>query len=133
MTSSQPASAARTSATTNRPAARPIADAGLNAPEATGRCCFSGWCRSTSRSATSVMNVSTYAFTVLAAHLLGPKPYGAFASLMATLLVISVVQLGLQATAARRISAEPEHAHEVEAVILRVTYWAAALFGVLLL
>ena len=81
----------------------------------------------------AVMNVSTYAFTVLAAHLLGPKPYGAFASLMATLLVISVVQLGLQATAARRISAEPEHAHEVEAVILRVTYWAAGLFGVLLL
>ena len=81
----------------------------------------------------AVMNVATYAFTVLAAHLLGPKPYGALASLMATLLVISVAQLGLQATAARRISAEPEHAHEVEAVVLRVTYWAASAFGVVLL
>jgi len=81
----------------------------------------------------AVMNVATYAFTVLAAHLLGPRPYGALASLMATLLVITVMQLGLQATAARRISAEPEHAHEVEAVVLRVTYWAAATFGVVLL
>src|SRR3954447_4855591 len=83
--------------------------------------------------AMAVMNVSTYAFTVLAAHLLGPKPYGAFASLMATLLVITVMQLGLQATAARRISAEPGHVAEVEAVVLRVTYWAAATFGVVLL
>ena len=83
--------------------------------------------------AMAVMNVATYAFTVLAAYVLGPKQYGALAGLMATLLVLSVVQLGLQATGARRIAAEPEHAGEVEAVVLRVTYWAAAAFGVLLL
>ena len=56
--------------------------------------------------AIGVMNVATYGYTMVAARLLGPKQYGAFASLMATLLVISVLQLGLQATAARRISAE---------------------------
>jgi O-antigen/teichoic acid export membrane protein len=80
-----------------------------------------------------VMNVATYGFTVLAARVLGPRPYGALASLMATLLVISVLQLALQATAARRISAEPEHVQQIEKVILRVTYRAAAALGLLLL
>jgi len=83
--------------------------------------------------AMAVMNVATYAFTMLAARFLGPQAYGAFASLMATLLVISVLQLGLQATAARRISADPEHVHQIESVILRVTYRAALALGLLLL
>ena len=81
----------------------------------------------------AVMNVATYGFTMIAARLLGPQAYGALASLMATLLVITVLQLGLQATAARRIAAEPEHVAQIERTILGVTYRAAVALGVLLL
>src|SRR3954447_18395943 len=80
-----------------------------------------------------VMNVSTYGFTVLAARQLGPRPYGALAGLMATLLVVGVVQLGLQATAARRVSSDPEHTQQIESSVLRVTYAAAGALGALLL
>src|SRR4051795_12110576 len=83
--------------------------------------------------AMGVMNVATYGFTMIAARLLGPQAYGACASLMATLLVITVLQLGIQATAARRIAAEPEHIAQIEKTILGVTYRAAAALGVLLL
>ncbi|MBZ5736871.1 lipopolysaccharide biosynthesis protein [Nocardioides mangrovi] len=83
--------------------------------------------------AMAVMNVSTYGFTMIAARLLGPKSYGALASLMATLLVITVLQLGLQATAARRIAAEPEHVAQIEKTILGVTYRASLALGVVLL
>ncbi len=83
--------------------------------------------------AMGLMNISTYGFTIIAARLLGPKSYGALASLMATLLVIAVLQLGLQATAARRIAAEPTHVAQIEKTILGVTYRAAAALGVLLL
>ena len=83
--------------------------------------------------AIGLMNVATYAYTMVAARLLGPKQYGAFAGLMATLLVISVLQLGLQATAARRISAEPGHVGQIEQTIMAVTYRAAIAVGVLLL
>jgi O-antigen/teichoic acid export membrane protein len=79
------------------------------------------------------MNVATYGFQMVAARLLGPQPYGAFASLMATLLVVSVLQLGLQATAARRIAAAPGHVGQIERTVLGVTYRAAVGLGVLLL
>lgn len=81
----------------------------------------------------AIMNVATYGFTIAAARFLGPQAYGAFASLMATLLVVGVLQLGLQATAARRIAAEPEHVAQIERSILGVTYRAAISLGVLLL
>ncbi len=80
-----------------------------------------------------VMNVATYGFTMLAARILGPQAYGALAGLMATLMVISVLQLGLQATAARRISADPEHVDQIESIILRVTYRSALGLGLILL
>lgn len=80
-----------------------------------------------------VMNLGTYGFTMLAARILGPQPYGALAGLMAALLVISVLQLGLQATAARRIAADPAHVHQIARVILRVTWRAALALGLLLL
>jgi O-antigen/teichoic acid export membrane protein len=83
--------------------------------------------------AMAVMNVATYGFTILAARLLGPQSYGALASLMATLLVIGVLQLGLQATAARRISAEPQHVAQIEKTVLGVTYRASLAIGLLLL
>jgi O-antigen/teichoic acid export membrane protein len=83
--------------------------------------------------AMGVMNVATYGFTMIAARLLGPQSYGALAALMATLLVITVLQLGLQATAARRISADPEHVAQIEGTIIGVTYRAALGLAVLLL
>lgn len=83
--------------------------------------------------AIGLMNLGTYGYTIVAARLLGPGSYGAFAGLMAALLVVSVLQLGLQATAARRISAEPERVGEIEHTILRVTYRAALGVGALCL
>lgn len=83
--------------------------------------------------AMGVMNVATYSFTMLAARILGPRSYGALASLMATLLVVSVVQLGLQATAARRISADPDHVGQIEAVILRVAVQGSLVVGLVML
>lgn len=83
--------------------------------------------------AMAVMNVATYAFQMIAARLLGPTEYGAVASLMALLMVVAVLQLGLQATGARRISAEPEHVGQIERMVLRVTHRAALGLGLLML
>ncbi|WP_122817269.1 oligosaccharide flippase family protein [Nocardioides pantholopis] len=71
--------------------------------------------------AMGVMSVASYAFTIVAARVLGTQSYGAFAALMGLLLVVNVLALGLQATAARRISSVPEHAREIETVIMRVS------------
>ena len=51
---------------------------------------------------------------------------------MAVLLVVSVVQLGIQATAARRISADPEHVAQIEREVLRLSatappWWSGGL------
>ncbi len=83
--------------------------------------------------AMGVMNVATYIFTAIAARVLGPQDYGALASLLAVLLVVSVVQLGIQTTAARRISADPAHVGQIEREILSLTYRGAAFIGVALL
>jgi O-antigen/teichoic acid export membrane protein len=83
--------------------------------------------------AMGVMNLAAYIYTALAARLLGPQTYGALASLMAVLLVISVVQLGIQTTAARRISADPGHVAQIQGEILSLTYRAAAVIGLGLL
>jgi len=45
--------------------------------------------------AIGVMNVATYAATLLSARLLGPKAYGGFAAVTGLLLVVGVVMLGL--------------------------------------
>lgn len=78
-------------------------------------------------------NVSTYAFTVVAAHLLGPREYGALAAVMNVLLVAAVVSLALQATAARRIAREPAHVRQVEDAILTVGRRASLGLGLILL
>ena len=80
----------------------------------------------------AIMNVATYGFVILALRLLGTG-YSALGASLNLLLVISVGALGLQATAARRISADPEHVAQIEDSILRVTYRAAAALGLLLL
>jgi O-antigen/teichoic acid export membrane protein len=79
--------------------------------------------------AMGVMNVATYGFTMIAARWLGPQGYGAFAALMGLLLVVGVVQLGLQATGARRIAASPHDVHEIERSVLRVSYGSALVLG----
>lgn len=66
--------------------------------------------------AMAVMNVASYALTNVAAHVLGPAGYGAFAALMGLVLVLGVASLGLQATAARRVAADATHRAAVEAV-----------------
>ena len=81
----------------------------------------------------AVMNVATYTFQMVCARILGPSEYGAVAGLTALLMVIAVLQLGLQATAARRISATPGHVAQIENVILRVTYRAALVLGAVML
>ncbi len=79
--------------------------------------------------AMGVMNLSTYGYTVLAAHTIGKEPYGAFSALMGALLVISVLSLGLQATGARRISAEPDQVVAIERVVLGVGLRSALVLG----
>lgn len=83
--------------------------------------------------AMAVMNVATYTFQMVCARVLGPSEYGAVAGLTALLMVIAVLQLGLQATAARRISATPGHVAQIENVIMRVTYRAALVLGAVML
>jgi O-antigen/teichoic acid export membrane protein len=83
--------------------------------------------------AMGIMNLATYGFAIIAARVLGPQSYGALASLMATLLVIGVLQLSLQATAARRISADPQHVAQIEKTVLGVTYRASLAVGAVLL
>ncbi|MCA1982545.1 lipopolysaccharide biosynthesis protein [Nocardioides nematodiphilus] len=83
--------------------------------------------------ATLVMNVATYGFQMIAARLLGNERYGGIASLMNLLLIISVFQLGLQATAARRVASTPGDVREIEQVIKSVSYRTAAILGVSML
>jgi O-antigen/teichoic acid export membrane protein len=79
--------------------------------------------------AMAVMNLSTYGYTVLAAHTIGKEAYGAFSALMGALLVISVLSLGLQATGARRISAHPDQVVAIEKVVLGVGLRSALVLG----
>ncbi len=79
------------------------------------------------------MNVSTYGFQIVAARALGPSAYGAVASLMALLLVVAVVQLGLQATTARRIAASPEETSVIAPAMLRLSIRASLGLALLLL
>jgi O-antigen/teichoic acid export membrane protein len=83
--------------------------------------------------AMAVMNVTTYAFTILAARLLGPPEYGALAAVMGLLLVVNVLSLGLQATGARRVSAAPEDLASIERTVMSTTYLAAVVLGLLAL
>lgn len=80
-----------------------------------------------------VMNVATYGFQMIAARMLGPAEYGAVAGLMAVYLVASVLQIGLQTTAARRISASPDAVDEIERTILTLANRLGLALGALLL
>ena len=81
----------------------------------------------------AILNAATYGFTIIAAPRLGTGNYGALIAVMNVLMVVSVGSLGLQATAARRISSSPEHTAQIERAIIGVTYRAALALGLLLL
>lgn len=83
--------------------------------------------------AMGVMNLGTYGFTILAARLLGPHEYGALAAVMGLILVVNVVSLGLQATAARRVSAGHGDHDRIEADILVASYKSAIAVGLICL
>jgi len=83
--------------------------------------------------AMGVMNLSTYGFTVLAARWLGPPEYGQLAAAMGLLLILGVVSLGLQATAARRIAAAPERPRRTQHEVMAATGRAALFVGALTL
>lgn len=83
--------------------------------------------------AMAIMNLSTYGYTVLAAHTIGREPYGAFSALMGALMVISVLSLGLQATGARRIASQPDQVIAIERVVLGVGMRSGLALGALCL
>ncbi len=83
--------------------------------------------------AMAVQNLAAYAFTLVAARRLGPAEYSAVASLMGLLLVVVVLALGLQATGARKIAAEPERRAEIEAALMSAAYRSALALGALCL
>jgi O-antigen/teichoic acid export membrane protein len=83
--------------------------------------------------AMGVMNVATYAFTILAARLLGPAEYGALAAVMGLLLIVNVLSLGLQATGARRVSAAPADRIAIEHEVMSAGYRSSAALGLLTL
>jgi O-antigen/teichoic acid export membrane protein len=83
--------------------------------------------------AMGLMNISTYGYNIVAAHSIGKEPYGAFSALLGALLVISVLSLGLQATGARRISADPDQVVAIERVVLGVGLRSALVLGAVLL
>ena len=78
---------------------------------------------------TAVMNVCTFGFTIAAAGILDTASYGAFFALLNLLMVVAVVNMGLQATAARRIVADPAAVADIERTILRVGYGTALAVG----
>lgn len=83
--------------------------------------------------ATSIMNVATYGFTMIAARIIGPSEYGAFAACLGLLIVVQVGALGLQATAARRIAVDRGSIAAIEAAILSLTTRVAGGAGVVML
>jgi O-antigen/teichoic acid export membrane protein len=82
--------------------------------------------------ATSVMNIATYGFTMLAARIIGPSQYGAFVACLSLLIVVQVVALGLQATAARRIAVDLGNVASIERAILALTTKVSLAVGLVL-
>jgi O-antigen/teichoic acid export membrane protein len=80
-----------------------------------------------------VLNITTYGFTIASAHILGPTDYGALAAWMNLLLVVNVGSLGLQATAARRLSSGEHDLDDVEPHLVRLTLLGSLSLGVVLL
>jgi O-antigen/teichoic acid export membrane protein len=80
-----------------------------------------------------VMNVATFGFQILAARILGPENYSGINSMLSLLLVVAVLQLGLQATAARRVAEAPGDVRAIERTMKAVTNRAAITITILML
>lgn len=83
--------------------------------------------------ATSVMNLATYGFTMLAARIMGPSEYGALAACLSVLIVVQVGALGLQATAARRIAVDRDNVAAIEQSILSLSTRVSLVLGLVVL
>lgn len=79
-----------------------------------------------------VMNVCVYGFTLISAHTLGPRSFGAVSALLGVLIVANVGSLALQATAARRIATAQPASRDAVGHDLVVNTWHVAL-GLILL
>ena len=82
--------------------------------------------------ATTLMNVASYGFTIIAAQIMGPSEYGAFVACLSMLIVIQVVSLGLQATAARRIAAGTGDIATIERSVLSLALRVSLVVGLVL-
>lgn len=80
-----------------------------------------------------VMNVATFGFQILAATILGPVGYGGVNAMLSLLLVVAVIQLGLQATSARRVADAPGDVRSIERTMKAVTNRAAIVITALML
>ncbi len=78
-----------------------------------------------------VMNLTNYGFVLVAARILGPAQYGAVAALMGLMLVLNVIALGLQATAARQIARDPSHLPAMRRNVVSAAMRAATALAVL--
>ncbi len=84
--------------------------------------------------AVAIMNVTTYAFTLLAARWLAPSEFGAVGALMGLLLVLNVAGLALQTTAARRVAtADVEQRAAIARQMMALTYAVSVALGLLTL
>jgi O-antigen/teichoic acid export membrane protein len=77
----------------------------------------------------ALMNVTTYGLTIVMARWLGPAQFGQFSSILGLLIVVNVVSLGLQATAARRVARNPDDRAAIEATIIRAGRVSALAVG----
>ncbi len=77
-----------------------------------------------------VMNVVTYGFNLAAARLLVPAEFGALTALLSLMLIAGVVQLGLQASIARRLSVRPERAPAIVHTASRVALAVSIAVGI---
>lgn len=75
--------------------------------------------------AIGLMNITTYGLTLAAARLLGPREFGQFSAVLGLLILVNVVSLGLQATAARRMATGEADPSGTAARVLRATRTSA--------
>lgn len=78
------------------------------------------------------MNATIYLFNVVAARALPTHAFGALTALFGVILVGNVAALALQATTARRIAIDPDHASSITATTTRVTLLVAGAVALLL-
>jgi O-antigen/teichoic acid export membrane protein len=77
----------------------------------------------------AVMNVTTYAFNIVAVYLLSPGEYGVTAAVMGLVNVANVMALGLQAAGARHMAGGPPEPETIRPAVLRLAWQAGAVLS----